>query len=308
MTDPTQAMTYPTFKKSGIGYVTERQLACDSMDKAFEPPLGQLFCANVFGHYMLAHWLMPLLRSPAVHRAGRIIWVSTIDNRASHFNPNDLQALSSSSAYEHTKRLIDLLALTANNQPATAEVIKDFYASQGELLKPQSESLTRPRIYVAHPGICATSIFAFDYYFLTFLMMAANYLARLFGSPWHNAFPYVAASAPVWLALASEDEIHLEQERTRGGNAKWGSAVSRLGRQSVQRTDVDGWGTNGNGLKIEWWGGGWGRHRGAADATEEDVERFVLEGVEVWKGMEKLRKDWEMRIIEYEKKGKQKII
>jgi hypothetical protein len=46
--------------------------------------------------------------------------------------------------------------------------------------------------------------------------------------------------------------------------------------------------------------------RGAKDANREDVETFVEEGAKVWREMEQLRKEWEERLDEHEKKQAEK--
>jgi 3-keto steroid reductase len=138
-------------------------------------------------------------------------------------------------------------------------------------------------------------------------MILAFYVARLIGSPWHTVSAYSGANAPVWLALAHPQEI---SGREKAGPAKWGSAVTRSGRESVQRTEVPGWGVCGDGAKIEWWQvgswwlGGWGRKRGTQDATREDVERFVEDGALVWRELERLRVEWEGRIERSEQSEK----
>lgn len=138
-------------------------------------------------------------------------------------------------------------------------------------------------------------------------MLITVYTARFIGSPWHTISAYTGAIAPVWLALADTDEI---AEREKTGPAKWGSAVTRLGKESVQRTDVPGWGLSGDGEQVEWWQlgpwwlGGWGRKRGAKDATREDVEEFVEQGPLVWTELERLRREWVGRIERFEDSGK----
>ncbi len=308
-TDLVQATTWPTFKISATGLITQPQLHSISPgpDEG-EPILGELFCANVFGHYLLTHWLMPLLRACPQSNPGRIIWLSSVEAQAHHFNSSDIQALTSPNAYEHTKRMTDLMTLTSTDNPATSKSVHSFislpYPPDRRLINNGSPS--KPTTHLAHPGICATSIVPLPL-LLHLLMILAAYTARLIGSPWHTVSAYVGAVAPVWLALADPGEIH-EQEKT--GPAKWGSAVTRWGKESVRRTDVPGWGLNGDGGVVEWWQtgwgwlGGWGRKRGARDATKEDVERFVEEGQLVWRELERLREMWEGRIDEYEKRDK----
>ena len=300
--DLVQAVTWPAFKLCGIGYVTKPQLPPGSAgEKIPEPPLGEVFCANVFGHYMLVHGLTPLLWSGSDQSPGRIIWVSSIESSASHFESNDLQGLTSQAVYTHTKRLTDLLALTATDQPATAKAV-DAFLKPGKPVDSSVATSTKPKILVTHPGVCATAIMPAGplQYFGTMLAM---YMARLIGSPWHPTTAYSGAHAPVWLALAPYGEIEAKQFLGSSGSVKWGSATDRLGNEYVQKTDIDGWGIDGSGKPIDWWNpGGWGRARGARDATREDVEAFVEQGGKVWREMEALRVQWEGTLDEHEKK------
>lgn len=302
--DLVEAATWPTYKLSAIGLITQPQLPLSTAESNDEESiLGELFCANIFGHYMLVHWLMALLRACPHSRPARIIWLSSIECQVHHFRADDLQALSSRNAYEHTKRLADLMALTSRNQPSTTKSVQSFLALETDDRRLHNNSTpSNPTIQVSHPGICATSIVPLPW-LLHILMLLAFYTARLIGSPWHTVSAYTGAIAPVWLALANPDEI---AEREKAGAAKWGSAVTRSGQESVQRTDVPGWGLVGDGEKVEWWQvgrgwlGGWGRKRGAVDATREDVEKFVEEGAFVWRELEKLRREWEGRIELFE--------
>jgi 3-keto steroid reductase len=307
--DLVQAATWPSYKLSARGLITSPQLPASAAadPQHSEAVVGELFCANVFGHYMLAHWLMPLLRACPQSRPGRIVWLSSIEAQIHHFNSADFQALKSRNAYEHTKRMTDLMALTSTSTPATAKSVHSFLdldhpndrrLSHNTDQQQQHQAPSKPTIHLAHPGVCATSIVTLPW-LLTLLMQLAFYTARLLGSPWHTLTAYAGATAPVWLALADPAEI---TEREYAGPAKWGSAVTRLGRQSVQRTDVPGWGVSGDGKPVVWWqpGSGWGRRRGAIDATSEDVERFLEDGARVWSELEALRREWEARIERFE--------
>lgn len=301
MTDHVQALTWPSFKLSVAGLLAPPQLPSSSSDRPLEkePVLGLVFCANVFGHYVLAHRLMPLLRACQSSKPGRIIWLSSVEGEVHDFNKDDPQALESHSPYEHSKRMTDLMVLTSTNQAATAKSVQSFLAPDtSDRRLTNNPTLSAPQIHVAHPGVCATSIVPLPW-ILQLMMRLSFYIARLIGSPWHTISPYLGATAPVWLALADPDEI---ADREKPGPALWGSAVTRRGRESVQRTDVPGWGVCGDGRKVEWWHdgvrwlGGWGRRRGARDASAEDVERFIEDGAFVWTELEKLRKEWESRI------------
>jgi 3-keto steroid reductase len=308
LTDLVQGVTWPEFKLSPVGRLTKSQLAPPGVARdASEPPLGVVFCANVFGHYMLAHGLMPLLRFCDPQTPGRIIWISSVEVSGRDFNPDDLQGLASENAYGHSKRLTDLMALTAEGQPATAKMV-DSYCDT-EHTKGANGPITvssKPLIYVAHPGICATSIVPLMLP-LYWAMLLAMYIARWIGSPWHTITVEAAACAPVWLALGPEnDQEGNASDKDRHG-VKWGSATDRWGSVRVAKTDVEGWGLDGSGMPVDWWAkGGRGRMRGAKDANREDVETFVEEGAKVWREMEQLRKEWEERLDEHEKKQAEK--
>ncbi len=301
-----QATTWPTFKLGVVGLVARTQFLPMSKAAHEEPVLGEVFCANTFGHYILVHWLMPLIRACPSGSPGKIVWVSSIEASAHHYNPDDHQGLRSEAAYEHTKRLTDLMALTAVSQPATAASVKEYITPSPSMelalwsRTPQSE----PSFLVAHPGICTTTIISL-YWIVHQCYRLGIYLARWCGSPWANVTSYLGAASVTWLVLASQAEINAKAAAAAGspgGSCKWGSACDRLGRSSVRVSDVEGWGINGTGkpFKHKWWGGNLGRKTGAVDATHEDVENFISQGAEVWKKMETMRKDWEARIEQYE--------
>lgn len=302
-----QATTWPTFKLGVVGLVTRTQFLPDLSGAAHEEPiLGEVFCANTFGHYMLVHWLMPLLRACPSGSPGKIVWVSSIEASAHHYNLDDHQGLRSEAAYEHTKRLTDLMALTAVSQPATAASVKAYITPSPsmEITVVSRTQQSEPSFLVAHPGICTTTIISL-YWIVHQCYRLGIYLARWCGSPWANVTSYLGAASVTWLVLASQAEIDAKAATAAGspgGPCKWGSACDRLGRSSVRVSDVEGWGINGTGkpFKHKWWGGNLGRKTGAVDATHEDVEDFISQGAEVWKKMETLRKDWEARIEQYE--------
>ncbi|MCJ1463219.1 3-keto-steroid reductase [Pseudocyphellaria aurata] len=285
LTNLVAAVTYPTFKLSGVGFTTSPQIV-DNDDlsngaRIPHPPLAEVFCANVFGHYLLAHQLMPLLSQPT--SAGRIIWISSIEAHASTLSLADMQGLHASHAYESSKRLTDLLALTFH-LPSTRPFVSCFLSpprpSQPPLESPSPANMKAPKMYVAHPGICATGIMPLPF-ILYVLMTAVFYVARWLGSPWHPIRAYKGACAPTWLALSSDDELYaVSQEHSRVGPEmhndsgggwqprKWGSGTDRTGRERVLMTAVEGQGED------EW--GELGRR--------------------CWAQMERLREEWEDRL------------
>jgi 3-keto steroid reductase len=255
---------------------------------------------------MLVQWLMRLLRACPPESPGKIIWSTSIEADSHHYHPEDHQALKSDAAYEHTKRMGDLLALTAVNQPATAKQVKEYTTPSPSLDSSRSRPVQSDPIFLlSHPGICTTTIISL-FWIIHECYRLGIYLARWLGSPWANVTAYLGAASATWLALASPADIEAKRIEALGddggGPCKWGSSVDRFGRSTVRVTDVSGWGLNGSGrpFRDKWWGGSLGRKTGSTDATEEDVADFIAQGAEVWNKMEALRRDWEARIEQYE--------
>lgn len=296
LTDLVQSVTWPTTKRAAIGLVARPQLASrsvpetqDSVDGEAEPPLGEVFCANVFGHHILTHTLMPSLRRSRVPGGARIVWVSSLEADAHAFNVADFQSLRTNTAYEGSKRLTDLLALTAD-MPEASPYTKGYFSGDddGDGDDADARPRQRPRVYLSHPGICATGIMPLALP-LTWAMVAIFYLARWLGSIWHTISAYKGATAPVWLALAPLTAI-AAVEKEGGGPGKWGSATDRQGEERVERTETEGWGygaTMGDSSRRK------GRKRGAIESTRESREGFVQLGRECWAKIEELRREWE---------------
>ncbi|KAB5542874.1 hypothetical protein GE09DRAFT_1225024 [Coniochaeta sp. 2T2.1] len=295
-----QATTFPTFK-AGIKGLTVNPIPANPKsddESKTSPVLGEVFCANVFGHYLFVHAVLPLLsREPAsTAPPGRIIWESSIEPTGGDFSPSDFQAIKTKDAYESSKRLTDIIAMTSS-----LPSVKPYSASY--LSPPPSSKdrnlLTPPKIYLAHPGVVVSTLFPLNA-FLFFWYRVVMYLSRWLGSPWHPVTAYNGACAMVWLALAGEDEL-----ASRGGqNVKWGTSCDRCGNTSPKRTEVEGWGWEGKvedrealasddatGLLRKMVG----RKADAVDLTEEKRAEFEELGVECWREMERLRAEWEER-------------
>lgn len=273
LTDFFVCVTWPTFKIGVVGRVVGPQARpqrnCGVMKSekdvavteaqgtqhmpAPEPALGEIFCANVFGHYILAHDLSVLLRrrnssaNGSARHTGRIIWTSSLEAYSHAFSIEDFQGLTTPLAYESSKRLTDLLVLTAD-LPAAAPWVKEYFVesmaakpvvsadaegqangrrdkkmqiAHGEATTShqmpalstrsihisEDELSTRPTIHVSHPGISQTSIMPLNF-LASFAMLAALHLARLLGSIWHPIYSYKGACAPVWLTLLTGSALH----------------------------------------------------------------------------------------------------
>ncbi|TPX35699.1 hypothetical protein SmJEL517_g01863 [Synchytrium microbalum] len=75
--------------------------------------LGETFHVNVFGHYIILRELESLLDAAP---KSRVIWVSSLTAVSEFLNPDDLQALTNNSAYESSKRLMDVLSMQLSRQ------------------------------------------------------------------------------------------------------------------------------------------------------------------------------------------------
>ncbi|OAX85309.1 hypothetical protein ACJ72_00304 [Emergomyces africanus] len=310
LTDLVNAVTYPaSFTISSIGVLAKKQTS-----QPDEPLLGDLFCSNVFGHYMLNHALMPLL-SASETTPGRIIWVSSLEAASDCFDLSDFQAINTRCAYQSTKRLTDVLVLTSD-LPSTSRWVDSFLSPstttttefQGNKTGHSTSTASRqkPKLYVVHPGICGTTIMPLPFPFF-YAMLAAFWLALMLGSPWHCTTSYAGACAPVWLALTPQSVLDAAEgiyARLGGGKPKWGSSSDRLGRISPVSTEVEGWGYGGvvgpAALESD-------RKRrrkvGAKDLTAEEKVEFEELGRTCWREMEELRVRWE-KLLEKEEEAR----
>jgi 3-keto steroid reductase len=307
LTDFRHAVTWPAYKIARVGAKIcgldgQYRLHNDDSDKT----LGEVFCANLFGHYVLGHELMPLLSKangrPEGSR-GRIIWVSSIEAIAATFVESDFQGLESFVPYESSKRLTDILALTAE-LPSVQRASETYFASgdvsnsngEDEKFKTQWD---RPGMYLTHPGVCATAIINLNFVLL-WLMTAAFYAARLLGSVWHPVRSYSGACAPVWVALAEQETLD-SVEHNGTAKAKWGSSTDRWGQVRVRRTEVAGWGWRG---RIEAAGSDDqpGRSVDAEDLTAAARDDFEVLGQRCWREMERLRVEWQQAVRSVKKK------
>ncbi|KAL2819437.1 hypothetical protein BJX63DRAFT_428658 [Aspergillus granulosus] len=301
LTDLVHQVTWPTFKLAPAGMIVDTQTKA-LVDK--EPRLGTVFCANVFGHYMLTHNVMPLLhRSGSPVGPGRVIWVSSLEASSKFLNMDDIQALRTLSPYEASKALTDVLSLTAD-LPSTAPWVKSFYSPASECDNGRPETTyTPPKTYLSHPGICGTSIISL-HPILAYCMLAAFWLARFLGSPWHTINTYLGACAPVWLALSSQSELDAAEApyvAHGGSRVKWGSSTTLFGVDKPASTEIDGWGHGGVvGPAVVEEDRVRRRKRGARDATAEEKELFEYLGRKCWQQMEELRQQWDALLDEEE--------
>lgn len=297
-----QVATWPSFKEAKAGQIIDpmsgKTPTRKDEDRLTAPVMGKVFGSNVFGHWLFAHQLLPLLTRPAgsALSPARIIWTGSVDTAAADFSPDDFQATKTLAPYESTKRLTDILALTADLPSVRPISAPYFRLPDGE----SRQGAIQPRFYLSHPGVVASTLFPLNFVFF-YLFKLLLYIVRWLGSPWHPVTSYLGAAAPVWIALQSQDELDaLHAERS-----KWGSAADWMARSAVKRTEVENWGWEGKVEDREELArdrATWilrkrvGRKAGVRDCTEETLEEFEALGAECWKEMEKLRHQWEMKM------------
>lgn len=256
------------------GVKAETGVVVDEKEEEEEPLLAEVFCANVFGHYVLVHELLPLLERNDGQERARVIWISTVEAYAKHFDVGDMQGFKSNNAYESSKRLTDLLVLSATTGDGN-QWARRYLGSDGtvqrktRLASRQAEKKDRlpPNIYLCHPGICITDILPIAT-ILVWAQLVCFYLCRLCGSQWHNITKDKGVTAQVWLALEDNDVL----ESNKVAEKKWGSAVDKWGKEMVLETEVEDLGT----------------------------KKFAKLGAQCWEQMEELRQDWDGRVRKWE--------
>lgn len=280
LTDFMQAVTFPTYQASSVGAVTKQQVKSND-GQSQEPALGEVFTANVFGHYMLVHWLSLLMNAQS-----RIIWTSSLSAQPRYFVPDDFQHLNTTESYESSKRITDLLVLTSELS-STRPYVTSFFSV--------SSTTTPPTMYLVHPGIVKTAISMMPW-FLHFIIVAVFYVARMAGSPWHTVLAYPGATSAVWVCLAPDSQLRARE--VHEGKGKWGSVVDTQGNEGVKRTEVEGWGFNGipGDVPPGSVSGKQGRYRERRPTTKESREHFEEHGMLAWREMEDLRTAWEKRL------------
>lgn len=260
-----------------------------------EPLLGEVFTACVFGHYILAHELLPLLsRRSESETPGRLVWSSSLEAVDSVLDMSDFQCFNGKGPYESAKRVTDILSLAATLPAATPSSSRFFTPDDPSEAR---DKPIRPRMYLTHPGIVASTLFPVPW-FLMWAYELALLISRWIGSPWHNTDSYTGAKSPVWIALQEQSALdELGAERI-----KWGSSSNRHMQVEVKKTEVEGWGWEGKvedatALEADTAVGVFrktiGRKRGAKDVTKEDIVKFEELGAECWERMENMRHEWE---------------
>lgn len=261
-------MTYPCYKIQVLRAVSKQKIVKGDQVKELGE-IGTVFASNVFGHYFLVHQLMGLLcKSDYYHgKPGRVMWTSSLEAYDWAFTPRDLQCLRTANPYEASKRLMDILILTAYHEKNKAALNNYLTPSNPSTSwiptdpLPELKTTNPPTLILTHPGVCATTFVKELPFYMSIWLIPSFWLCKMiFNSVWHTVFPYNGAKATVWFTLADTEET----DQFTG--LKTGSSMIRFQEDCVRDTEV---------------------------IRGPDWDEL---GSEVWRQMEDLRLEWERKI------------
>lgn len=201
-----KAVTFPSYKLQRAG---------DKSDDGY----GWVWQTNVGSHYVLVQALEPLLRRSPYAVPSRVIWTGSLEANRNDFHLDDFQCLDpriSPHPYESTKYQCELAALAMDERYVNTH---DAHA---------------PRVYTAHPGIVASSIFSTVIPSIMLLMMKlVFYLARWTFSPHHPIDAYKGAIAATFVAVAPPKALD--------STARYGAQCTWTGTPYVHAGRLNGW-------------------------------------------------------------------
>ncbi|KAI9274677.1 hypothetical protein BDA99DRAFT_498218 [Phascolomyces articulosus] len=165
------------FLASPIGFLERSDATVQIVGEINADGMGNVFAANVFGHYIMARELETLLDKSA---EGRVIWTSSLTAEKSCFDIEDWQGIKSLMPYESSKWACDLVALGSNSR----------YNNEKQDIVAFSTS----------PGVVASSIGNLPVW-ITKVRRLLHYAYRFFGITSQNITGYRGAIADAFVAL-----------------------------------------------------------------------------------------------------------
>ncbi|KAG0226202.1 hypothetical protein B0O80DRAFT_136737 [Mortierella sp. GBAus27b] len=226
-----------------------------------EDGIGNVFAANVFGHYLMIKGLEDQLNKTE-DDPGRVIWTSSMTAEKASFRDDDWQGLEAVQPYESSKWVTDLLALRLNeiwgshDKPAgTSTGISASPSSSGTESNDNNATPTRritrslskagltnsdePTVTVVlppkkkniisistQPGVVASGIGGLASWIVK-LRIALHYILRICGEPHQTINGYHGAFANVYAALKQPvDELDYL--------FKYGSYSTRTGKEYLK--------------------------------------------------------------------------
>ncbi|KAG2219690.1 hypothetical protein INT45_001862 [Circinella minor] len=165
------------FLESPVGFLERSDATIQIVGELNADGMGNVFAANVFGHYIMGREIESLLNNSG---EGRVIWTSSLTSEKSTFDIEDWQGIKSSVPYESSKWACDLVAFGSNVR----------YKNEKQDIVSFSTS----------PGVVASSIGNLPIW-ITKLRTLLHYAFRTFGVTSQNITGYRGAVADVFVAL-----------------------------------------------------------------------------------------------------------
>ncbi|TRM68592.1 hypothetical protein BD626DRAFT_482223 [Schizophyllum amplum] len=229
------AVARQLFTRGPLDVVTHPDFNIENVGETSADGLGWVWQCNVFGHYVLARLLEPLLLSPAYPDDARVIWTSSGEGNPARYDPDDWQLTKTQRSYASSKYQIQLVAGALDRKSLEAGGSK------------------RARHLVSDPGVCYTRVAAaLTNIVLETIQYWLYFVARFFGSPVHTITAYRASIANVHLALVSLAYLTFwkpseDQEGGKGLVSQgyhpliFHARTGRWGDELVGPTEVQGW-------------------------------------------------------------------
>ncbi|KAI8335654.1 hypothetical protein EDC96DRAFT_524667 [Choanephora cucurbitarum] len=161
-----------------VGLVERSDATVQNVGEINADGIGEIFAANVLGHYIMMREMEGLLDRSG---DGRIIWTSSITAKYDCFDIDDWQGVKSKEPYESSKWACDLVSIQSNER------------FQREGLKVSSFT-TSPGVVASHIGGLAA--------WIVYCRILVHYLMRILGVASQNISSYNGAIADVYVALA----------------------------------------------------------------------------------------------------------
>ncbi|KAI9491457.1 hypothetical protein BDB00DRAFT_833093 [Zychaea mexicana] len=165
------------FLASPVGFMERSDATVQIVGEINADGMGNVFAANVFGHYIMARELESLLH---ISGEGRVIWTSSLTAEKSVFDIEDWQGIRSLMPYESSKWACDLVAIGSNTR----------YDNEKQNITSFSTS----------PGVVASSIGNLPIW-ITKLRTLIHYAFRFAGVTSQNITGYRGAVAHAFVAL-----------------------------------------------------------------------------------------------------------
>ncbi|KAI8371112.1 hypothetical protein BD560DRAFT_396154 [Blakeslea trispora] len=194
------------FLTDPVGLVERSDSTIQNVGEINKDGIGEVFAANVLGHYIMMREMEDLLDKSG---DGRIIWTSSITAKYDCFDIDDWQGINSKEPYESSKWACDLVSIQSNER------------FQREGLKISS--------FTTSPGVVASQIGGLATWIVYFRILF-HYFMRIMGVASQNISSYNGSIADVYVALAPLTTLNYL--------LRYGSLTNRWGKPYVEALTI----------------------------------------------------------------------